>query len=452
MTIQPPDLLLGVEEPEHRGASGQESEAVAVHPRERSDSSGGISRRGFLERSAGTAAFISLAAFLDACANSTQGVGGPPGAGGGPSSMPLARPGNPVKWPIYPRNKAIASGLQHEKGATLQLYNWTDYIYKKVVNDFSKKYNVPVNLNTFNTMDEAVAKIQSGQLDFDVLIGLTPDVVGKLVESKDLRPLTHSYLPNISQVWPLFQNPFYDQGWQYTVPYTIYTTGIAWRTDEVKTDIASMKNPYDIFWDTAYKGQIEILDDYRESISMVLLRNGITNVNTCNQSQLNTARTQLMQIAQTMKPRVAVSDYSDLPQNRVHITQAWSGDNINSQYYGPKGFNTKVLRYWADPVHAPVNNDTMAVLSQGKNPVLAHLFLNYMLDYPNAMENFGWNGYQPPQTKVTASLLVKQGYVPPNLATAVVSPGIWRTGVRELELPPACDSNWHTIYSQFKAG
>lgn len=366
--------------------------------------------------------------------------------------MPLARPNNPVKWPLYGDNKAIADGLQPEQGATLELYNWVDYIYKKVVNQFAAKYNCRVNLNTFNTMDEAIAKIQSGQLNFDVLIGLTPDVVGKLVETKHLRPLNHSYIPNIGQVWPVFQNPFYDQGWQYTVPYTIYTTGIAWRTDEVHTDIGSMQNPYDVFWDTAYSGEIEILDDYRESISMVLLRNGITNVNTCSQSQLNMAKTQLLQIAQTMKPRVAVSDYSDLPQNRVHITQSWSGDMINSQYYGPKGFDPKVIRYWAAPVSAPVNNDTIAVLSQGKYPVLAHLFLNYMLDYHNAMENFGWNGYQPPQTKVTPDLLVNQGYIPANLATAVVGSNIWQTGVRELELPPACDNNWHTIYSEFKAG
>ena len=59
------------------------------------------------------------------------------------------------------------------------------------------------------------------------------DVLGQLVESKLVQPLNHSYIPNITQAWPDFTNPFYDQGWQYTVPYTIYTTGIAWRKDLV---------------------------------------------------------------------------------------------------------------------------------------------------------------------------------------------------------------------------
>ena len=84
--------------------------------------------------------------------------------------------------------------------------------------------------------------------------------------------------------------------------------------------------------------------------------------------------------------------------------------------------------------------------------MLSHLFLNYMLDYHNAMENFSWVGYQPPQTKVSASLLIKEQLIPKTLATAVVPESIWSTGSRELELDPACDSQWHTIWEQFKAG
>jgi len=45
-----------------------------------------------------------------------------------------------------------------------------------------------------------------------------------------------------------------------------------------------------------------------------------------------------------------------------------------------------------------------------------------MLDYNNAMENFSWVGYQPPQTKVTAELLIKEQLIPKNLETTVVPP------------------------------
>ena len=64
--------------------------------------------------------------------------------------------------------------------------------------------------------------------------------------------------------------PFYDQGWQYTTPYSIYTTGMAWRKDKV-----NLTPSWNMPWQGApYKGKVAILDDYREGISLALLRAG----------------------------------------------------------------------------------------------------------------------------------------------------------------------------------
>ena len=80
------------------------------------------------------------------------------------TTQPLAlpRPNDPVTWPVFPSNPAIADGLQPEKNATLKIYNWVAYINQKVLDDFAKKYNCKVELTTFNTMTEAIAKLRSG--------------------------------------------------------------------------------------------------------------------------------------------------------------------------------------------------------------------------------------------------------------------------------------------------
>ena len=44
-----------------------------------------------------------------------------------------------------------------------------------------------------------------------------------------------------------------------------------------------------------------------------------------------------------------------------------------------------------------VDNDLMVVLKGGQNPVLAHLFIQHMLDTKVALANFCYIGYQPPQ-------------------------------------------------------
>jgi len=149
---------------------------------------------------------------------------------------------------------------------------------------------------------------------------------------------------------------------------------------------------------------------------------------------------------------VNVDDYVDLPEGKISLCEAWSGDMVNAQYYGPKGFDPGVLRYWYLPTHAPVNNDLLVNLRAGKNPVMAHLFLDYLLDFTAAMENFSWLGYQPPQTAISSDLLIKQQLIPANLTTVVVDPTIWKTGSRELELSPTDDAAWHAVWQQFKAG
>ncbi len=60
-------------------------------------------------------------------------------------------------------------------------------------------------------------------------------------------------------------------------------------------------------------------------------------------------------------------------------------------------------------------NDTNTVLASASNPVLAHLFLNYLEDLPNALENISYNGYMQPLAGVTPQRLIKEKILPPSL-------------------------------------
>ena len=218
-----------------------------------------------------------LGALLSACGNA---------AGSVPTitSLPLPRKNRPVRWPIFSDNRAIPSGLKPETGATLKLYNWTAYMNQTCINNFAKKYKCSVEWTSFNTMADAIAKIKSGEADYDVFVP-TPDNLGQLVEAKLIQPLNHSYIPNIEQCWPDYKNPFYDVGWQYTVPYTVYTTGIAWRKDHIDDNPARWKNGYQFPWQKKYAGKLAILDDYREGLSLGLIYNGNYDLNTTSGTQ-----------------------------------------------------------------------------------------------------------------------------------------------------------------------
>jgi spermidine/putrescine transport system substrate-binding protein len=396
-----------------------------------------MSRRGFLTRSAGAGlAALAGGSLLEACAPALAGSG----------TVPLPRPHKPVTWRRYADNPAIKSGLPPETGATLQIYNWVAYVNQTCLNNFAKKYNCKVQVTTFNTMNEAMSKLRSG-LAFDVFMGVTVDVLGQLIESKLIQPLNHSYIPNIAQAWPDFINPFYDRGWQYTVPYTIYTTGMAWRKDLVHENPYAMRNPWAMPWQSKYRGKVAILDDYREGISLGLMKNGLFNLNTTDPRQIALSRRSLEELSSLVGVRFDNNDYTEVPAGNTWIHHSWSGDMAAAPSYMPKGVPVEVVGYWfPTDGRGPVANDTNAVLRSATNPVLAHLFLNYMEDLPNVLENISFNGYMQPLNEVTPQRLVKEKLLPPSLMSTAVLPEYFRHGVGELQLPVDADALWQQAW------
>ncbi len=410
-----------------------------------------LTRRGFFRQ--GAAAGLLLgggSSLLAACSSGKSGTTTGTGAltSGG---IPLPRPNNPVTWPLYKNNPAIASNLPPETGATLRLFNWVAYINPQCLTDFGKKYNCKVEVTTFENMDTALAKLRSGKLNFDVFFP-TVDVMAQLVYGKLIQPINHSYIPNITQAWPDFTNPFYDGKWQYTVPYTIYTTGIAWRKDHVDENPYAMANPWAMPWQAKYKDKVAILDDARESISLGLMKNGIFDLNTTDPNQIAAAGQALENLAHLTNVHVDNNDYTEIPSGQIWIHHAWSGDIATASSYMPKGVNVDVVGYWFPPDgKGPVGNDTITVLKGAPNPVLAHLFLNYMLDQSNVLTNISFNGYMQPINGITPQRLVSEQLLPPSLTSTAVLPSYFRRGVMELQIPVTANALWEQAWLQAKS-
>src|SRR4029453_10224310 len=164
--------------------------------------------------------------------------------GGGGTTPPgtteeIPSPDNPVRWALSDTHEVIESGLKPERGSTLRIYNYADYLSPGVLKDFEKRYDVDIRLSTFNDADEALTKVASKNLRFDLYFP-SYDSLGRLVQADLLRPLNRDYLPNAGNLWPGLQDPWYDRGSRYTVPYTVYSTGIGWRTDKVAADIPAL--------------------------------------------------------------------------------------------------------------------------------------------------------------------------------------------------------------------
>ena len=408
-----------------------------------------LSRRQFLTRAGGAAiAMPSLAAILAACTKP-----GTPSASGGPSEIPIATLENPVELPLT--QDPIAADTPIESGP-LVLYNWSAYIYKKVVQEFEDEFGVSVEITDFQNMEEGIQKVANGQVAPDVFVP-TPGYLRRLVDKDLLQPLQHDLIPNMEAVvWPSYSNPgpYYDLNWHYSVPYTIYTWGVAYRRDRVSDDEAAAQG-WEALWNNAYSGQISLYDSYGDTIGITILRDGSTDVNSSDPAVIERAKEEIIQTVNDNKARLTINGvYAKIPAGDYTVAEAWSGDIVGAQWYLPPGTGTDVLGYWRPETgKTMIGNDLLVIPTVAKNPRLAHEFINFMLDEKHGFDNFAqWNGYQPPFTSIDPATLVDKKIVPENLASAVVTEDMFKKDLTPYELTPEVDQMWLDAWTEIKAG
>jgi len=429
-----------------------------------------MTRGQLLRGAAGAAVLAAGGGVLAGCENTTTAIGACESGGGtssklvepkplGPLGLPLPRTDNSVTWALLDDNKAIRSGLAGE-GGTLRLYNYADYINPGTVKLFEKQFNCKVQIATYNSADEAYAKLAAGSVRFDVVLGLSGSHIVLLQAKRLMAPLNHDYLTNLKNIWPALQSPFYDREARYTVPYVVWSDGIGWRNDKLKTDIPKMKVPWDIFWESPHlKGKVGLLDDYRDGLSMPMQRTAmhqgvIPDLNTEDPAIIAQAGKDLAQLTQEVNIKIAITDYQTLPEGKTWLHHSWSGDLLGGAfYYMPKGVSPDVLSYWSPDANGVVQNDFLFVPRNAEKPALAHHFLNFILDEKNAYNNFiQFTGYTPPQTAIDADALIRRKLIPESLRGALVRPDQFSANQELLALTTEGDNLWENAWSKFKAG
>jgi spermidine/putrescine transport system substrate-binding protein len=309
-----------------------------------------------------------------------------------------------------------------------------------------------VEITTFDSDAEAISKLGSGAIKADLHHSAATSTVYKLIDKGLVRKLNKSYIPNLANIAAGLADPVYDKGRQYTVPYTIFATGIGYRADRVDAGQVEEQG-WSLVWNPEYKGAVSILDDDREALTLAMLRKGIKDGNITDQATIDQALADLTELIDLVNVKVNIEGYKDVPEGLTTVAHTWSADMINAQYYLPEGTGTDVLGFWypADDVGV-VNHDVMCVLSDAEHPVLAHLYMDYITDRTNAETNFSWLGYLPAIDGLDADYLIGQGYVPENLRRAVVTNDMITKGLQMTQISSEAEIAYEEAWSKFNAG
>ena len=291
---------------------------------------------------------------------------------------------------------AFASGEAPDfGGATLNVYNWGEYIDEDLLGEFEELYNCRVNYRNFESNEMLYTNIISDD-PWDILVP-SDYMIERLIREKRLQPLDKSIVTNLEDLSDSVKNLAFDPDNTYSVPYLWQSVCIVY--DKTKIDPALVEEKgWDIFLDPSLKGHAYMYDSSRDAFMVALKALGYS-ANTTDDAEIEAAYNWLLEMNSSLDPDYVTDEMIDgMKYGFKWISLGYSGDvaaimaeNENLAVCLPKqGTNIAV--------------DAMVIPKSAGNPELANYFIRFVSEYESSLAISAFTGYASPNTKVLAEL------------------------------------------------
>ncbi len=199
------------------------------------------------------------------------------GAGAGASALALAAcsTGGGQAKPTPAADKSSTD-------KTLNWANWAAYIDEDDAGDYptlqafeeetgiSVNYEVAVDDNNtyYGKVKDQLALGQDIGAD---TVCLTDWMVSRWIRFGYTQELNHDNIPNIANLAPALQNPDFDPGRTFSLPWQGGFAGICWNKEAIPGGLASV----DDLWNPELKGRVGVLSEMRDTMGLIMLQNGV---------------------------------------------------------------------------------------------------------------------------------------------------------------------------------
>lgn len=207
------------------------------------------------------------------------------------------------------------------KNGELNLFVWTEYVPDSLIQKFEKDYGIKVNVSTFSTNEDMLAKVKSESVGTYDIVQPSDYMVEAMIAQGRLKKLDQKALTNLENIGKQFLNQNYDPGNAYSIPYQGGVCAIGVNTSKIKDDIKS----YADLFNPKFKDSLVVLDDYRATVGMVERSMGLS-VNESDPTVLQTVSDKLMTLKNNIKLYDADSPKSALISGECSLAYCWSAE------------------------------------------------------------------------------------------------------------------------------
>jgi putrescine transport system substrate-binding protein len=297
---------------------------------------------------------------------------------------------------------ALALALVSGAGAqerVVNVYNWSDYIDPKVLEDFTKETGIKVTYDTYDNNEIVETKLLAGKSGYDVVVPSGP-FLQRLIKAGAFQKLDKAKLPNLANMWPevMQRLQVFDPGNQYGVNYMWGTTGIGLNLRKVRERLGTQ--PLNT-WDIVLKPElatrlkdcgIQVLDAPEDVLPNVLNFLGLSP-DSKKPEDLQRAGDAMFRVRGVVQKFHSSEYINALANGDICMAVGYSGDVIQAKKRAEEAKNGVEIAYYIPREGALMWFDSIAIPADAKHVAEAHAFIDFLMRPQVAAANANFVAY-----------------------------------------------------------
>ncbi|MCP1538454.1 polyamine ABC transporter substrate-binding protein [Methylorubrum extorquens] len=315
-----------------------------------------------------------------------------------------------------------AGGVRAEE-RVVNIYNWSDYIDPKVLDDFTKETGIKVVYDTYDNNEILETKLLAGKSGYDIVVPSGP-FLQRLIKAGVFLPLDKAKIPNLKHAWPEISTRLqaYDPGNTFAVDYMWGTTGIGVNVTAVRERLGANAplNSWSLVLNPGSIAKLKdcgvmLLDSPEDLIPSILPFYGFKS-DSKRWDDITAVTDALYKVRGAVRKFHSSEYVNGLANGDVCLAVGYSGDVMQAKKRAEESKNGIEIAYFIPKEGALMWFDAFAIPKDAAHPGEAHAFIDYMMRPEVAAANTNFvsfaNGNLAARKLVKPELLNNPGIYP----------------------------------------
>src|ERR1700757_351983 len=294
----------------------------------------------------------------------------------------------------------LLPGATRAEERTVNFYNWSNYIARGVLEDFTKETGIKVVYDTFDGNETLETRLLAGKSGYDVVVP-TAYFLQRQIKANVFQKLDKSRLPNLANAWPMVTAHLatYDPDNQYAANYMWGTTGIGYNV-KIAEGILGPGAVIDS-WDIVFKPEnlakfrdcgVHMLDSPDDIFPAALNYLGL-DPNSTKPADLEKAADLIGKIRPFVRKFHSSEYLSALATGEICLVVGWSGDIMQARSRAAEARNGITIGYAIPKEGAQMFFDNLSIPADARNVNEAYELINFLYRPDIAARNSNFLSY-----------------------------------------------------------